>query len=83
VTSVQIMLPDSLFAALRKAPREVPREARIAASIHWYQQSSLSMERAAETAGMSRPEFLAELARRRVDTFVVDDEDLARELLDA
>lgn len=80
MTSVQIMLPDSLFAALRKAPHEVPREIRIAASIHWYQQSVLSMERAAETAGMSRGEFLSELARRRVDVFVVDEEDLAREL---
>ena len=80
MTSVQIMLPDSLFAALRKAPHEVPREIRIAASIHWYQQSVLSMERAAETAGMSRAEFLAELARRRVDVFVVDEKDLGREL---
>ena len=52
MTSVQIMLPDSLFAALRKAPHEV-RRVWIAASIHWYQQSVLSMERAAETAGMS------------------------------
>ncbi|HEV7488581.1 MAG TPA: hypothetical protein VGQ65_23145 [Thermoanaerobaculia bacterium] len=34
MTSVEIMLPDSLFAALRKAPHEVPREMRIAASIH-------------------------------------------------
>jgi predicted HTH domain antitoxin len=41
------------------------------------------MERAAEAAGMSRPEFLAELGRRRVDVFVVDDEDLARELRNA
>jgi predicted HTH domain antitoxin len=55
---------------------------RIAAAIHWYQQSAISMERAAETAGMSRAEFLAELARRRVDVFVVDEEDLARELDD-
>jgi predicted HTH domain antitoxin len=82
VTSVQIMLPDSLFAALRKAPHELPREMRIAASIHWYQQSVLSMERAAETAGMSRPEFLAELARRHVGVFVVDEEDLGKELRD-
>src|SRR5882672_6752805 len=80
MTSVEIMLPDSLFAALRKAPHEVPREMRIAAAIHWYQQSAISMERAAETAGMSRAEFLAELARRHVDVFVVDEEDLAREL---
>lgn len=33
------------------------------------------MERAAEFAGLSRSEFLAELARRRVDVFVVDEED--------
>ena len=38
------------------------------------------MERAAETAGMDRPQFLAELARRKVDVFVVDEEDLEREL---
>jgi predicted HTH domain antitoxin len=38
------------------------------------------MERAAVTAGMSRPEYLVELARRRVDVFVVDEADLAREL---
>ena len=80
MTNVEITLPDSIFAALRKAPHEVPREMRIAAAIHWYQQSAISMERAAETAGMSRADFLAELARRRVDVFVVDEEDFAREL---
>ncbi len=80
MTSVEIPVPESLFAALRKAPHEVAREMCIAAAIHWYQQSAISMERAAETAGMSRPEFLAELARRRVDVFVIDEEDLAREL---
>ena len=78
MTNVQVSLPDSLFAALRKAPHEVPCELRIAASIHWYQQSALSMERAAECAGLRRSEFLAELARRRVDVFVIDEEDLAR-----
>ena len=78
MTSVEVDVPQSLFAALRKAPHEVGREMRIAASIHWYQQAALSMERAAETAGMTRVEFLSELARRRVDVFVVDEEDLAR-----
>jgi predicted HTH domain antitoxin len=80
MTSVEIPVPDSLFAALRKAPHEVAREMRIAASIHWYQQGELSMERAAETAGMNRVEFLSELSRRRVDVFVIDPEDLEREL---
>ena len=80
MTTLSIALPDSLFAALRKAPHELTREILIAASIHWYQQGAVSMERAAEAAGMSRIEFLAELARRRVDVFVVDEEDLREEL---
>jgi predicted HTH domain antitoxin len=83
MTNVEVTFPDSLLAALRKAPHEVAGEVRLAASIHWYQQSAISMERAAEFAGLSRSEFLAELARRRVDVFVMDEEDLARELRDA
>jgi predicted HTH domain antitoxin len=83
MTDLQISVPESLFAALRKAPHEVAREIRIAASIHWYQQGAISMERAAEFAEMNRREFLGELARRRVDVFVVEEEDLARELRDA
>lgn len=74
MTHVETTVPESLLAALRKAPHELGDEMRLAASIHWYQQGSISMERAAETAGMTRPEFLAELARRRVDVFRVDDE---------
>ncbi|MEW6747565.1 MAG: UPF0175 family protein [Planctomycetota bacterium] len=80
MTHVEVTLPDSVLAALRKAPHEVADEMRLAAAIHWYQQSAISMERAADAAGMSRAEFLAELARRRVDVFVVDDRDLAQEL---
>lgn len=80
MTHVDVAVPESLLAALRKAPHEFALEMRLAASIHWYQQGAISMERAAETAGMSRAEFLAELARRRVDVFVVDEQDLAREL---
>lgn len=77
---VDVMVPDSLLAALKKAPHEVAAELRLAAAIHWYQQGMLSMERAAETADMSRAEFLEELSRRRIDVFTVDAQDLAREL---
>ena len=83
MTSVEVSFPDSLLAALRKAPHEVGHEVRVAASIHWYQQAAVSMERAAEFAGLSRSEFLAELARRRVDVFVIDEKDLTQELGDA
>jgi predicted HTH domain antitoxin len=80
MTELAISIPESLFGALRKAPHEVALEMRIAAAIHWYQQGALSMERAAETAGMDRPQFLAELARRRVDAFVVDEQYLINDL---
>lgn len=80
MTNVEVPVPEALLAALRKAPHEFARELRIAAAIHWYQQGAITMGRAAEAAGMDRPEFLAELARRRVDVFVIDEEDLAREL---
>ncbi len=83
MTQVEVPVSDSLFAALRKAPHELANEIRIAAAIHWYQQGAITMGRAAEAAGMDRPQFLAELARRRVDVFVVDEEDFALELRNA
>ena len=79
VTQLTVPIPESLFGSLRKAPHELAREMGIAAAIHWYQQGQISMERAAEAANMDRPHFLQELARRKVDVFVVDPEDLARE----
>jgi predicted HTH domain antitoxin len=80
MTSVEVTFPDSLFAALRKAPHEIGPEVRVAASIHWYQQGAISMERAAEFAGLALPQFLAELSRRHVDVFAIEEEDLAQEL---
>jgi predicted HTH domain antitoxin len=82
MTRLQIALPDSTFSTLRQAPHELAHEIPLAAAIHWYQQGRISMERAAEVASLSRPEFLAELARRKVDVFVVDIEDLRQELAD-
>ena len=80
MTTVSVQLPDAVFAVLRRSPSEVAEEIRLAAAIHWYQQRAMSMERAADIAGMNRVEFLAELARRRIDVFHVDSDDLRREL---
>jgi predicted HTH domain antitoxin len=77
---LDVTVPESLLAALRKDPVEAAEELRLAAAIHWYQQGTISMARAAETADMCRAEFLAELARRRVDVFAFDERDLAPEL---
>jgi len=83
MTTIQILLPDEILSALKELPGELETELRIAAAIHWYQQGTLSQERAAQFAGMDRADFLAELAKRHVDVFRVDFDDLRREIADA
>jgi predicted HTH domain antitoxin len=53
---------------------------RLAAAIHWYQRGQISQEKAAQIAGLDRTDFLLALAREGVDAFVVDFDDLKREL---
>lgn len=80
MTTVHVAFPDDVFASLRKSPREVEREVRLAAVIDWYRRGLISQGRAAELATISRADFLAELAARRIDVFDVDIEELRREI---
>ena len=80
MTTVTLQLPEDVFSALRKSPDEFVRELRLAAAIHWYSRGEISQEKAATIAGLDRTEFLFALARERVDAFVVDFDDLKREL---
>jgi predicted HTH domain antitoxin len=58
--------PAEVFSALRKSPDEFAREMRLAAAVEWYAEGIVSQGKAAGIAGLSRAEFLDELARRRV-----------------
>jgi len=80
MTIVQVPFPDDVFASLRKSPVEVEREVRLAAVIDWYRRGLLSQGRAAQVAGLSRADFLSELAARKIDVFHVDVEELKREV---
>jgi predicted HTH domain antitoxin len=80
MTTITLQLPDDVFSALRRSPEEFARELRVAAAIHWYERGELSQEKAAQVAGLSRAQFLMELARTKSNAFVVDFEDLKREL---
>ncbi len=73
-------MPDDVFAAMRRSPDEFARELRLAAAVHWYSRGEISQEKAAEIAGLNRKEFLLALAREKVDAFLVDFDDLKREL---
>jgi predicted HTH domain antitoxin len=66
MTIVTIEMPDDVFGTLRKSPQEFSQEMRIAAACHWYSQGVVSQGKGAEIAGLSRAEFISELARRRI-----------------
>ena len=78
--TVTLKLPEEIFSALRRSPEEFVREMRLAAAIHWYARGEISQEKAAQIAGLDRTDFLLALAREQVDAFVIDIEDLKREL---
>ena len=80
MTTLTLELPESVFAATRNDPDHFKQEMRLAAAVAWYQEGRVSQEVAAEVAGLDRTDFLLALARHGHDSFVVDLDDLDREL---
>jgi predicted HTH domain antitoxin len=80
MAKVTLDLPEEGFSALRRSPEEFAREMRLAAAIHWYERGEVSQEKAACIANLDRADFLAALAREKANAFVVDLDDLKREL---
>ncbi len=80
MTKVTLDLPEEVLSSLRHSPEEFVRELRLAAAIYWYQKSLISQEKAATIAGLNRRDFMEALAREQVDVFIVDFDDLQREL---
>jgi predicted HTH domain antitoxin len=80
MTTLTLKLPDEIFSALKRSPEEFGRELRLAAAVHWYSRGDVSQEKAAQIADLDRKAFLLALAREKVDAFLVDFDDLKREL---
>jgi predicted HTH domain antitoxin len=78
--TIEVMLPEDVYLALRKSPREVARDVQVAAAAEWYAEGLVSQGKAAELAGLSRPEFLDELAKRKVPVIQMTVEELKAEL---
>lgn len=77
---ITLKLPEDVFSTLRRSPDEFARALRLAAAVYWYERGEISQEKAADLAGLDRTDFLLALAREQVDAFVVDLDDLKREL---
>ncbi len=78
--TMTIDLPETAFSALRKSPTEFIKEMRIEAATQWYSQQRISQEKGAEIAGISRAEFIDELARRRISVDQVTFDELMEEI---
>ena len=80
MAQVRIELPDAVCSLLQCAPGTLDKELRLAAAIQWYQQGRISQEWAARIAGMDRTDFMLTLSHMGKESFLVDFEDLDREL---
>ncbi len=80
MATVLIELPETVFSALRREPAEFVKEMRIEAATQWYAQQRISQEKGAEIAGISRAEFIDELAHRRIPVIQIGLEELMQEV---
>ena len=80
MTQVTVELPDEAMTALRDDPEHLRNDVKLAAAVTWYQEGRVSQEVAARIAGLDRTDFLLTLARLGRNSFVVEVDDLEREL---
>ncbi len=80
MTRITLDIPKEAFPNRYQSPEELTQAVRLAAAIYWYSRGEISQGKAAQLAGLNRKEFLEVLDREKVDVFLVDFDDLNREL---
>lgn len=80
MTTISIEVPESIFSALRKDPKEFTEELRLLAAIKWYELGQITQGQAAEVAGLNRTEFINILSRYQVSPFQYAPEELEADL---
>jgi predicted HTH domain antitoxin len=77
---VSFTINRDIFSALRQDPEHFVPELRLAAAVKWYELGMVSQSKAAEIAGLSRSDFIAELTRFKVSPFQYGADEIAQEV---
>jgi predicted HTH domain antitoxin len=80
MVTMNLELSEETVETARRAPDEFVRELRFRVAVELYHRAEVSQERAAEIAGMTRMDFLDELASRELDVVILDIDELRREI---
>ena len=75
-----IKYPDALESAVKVTKQEFEQLLRLMAALKLFELGKLSSGKAADLAGMSRPEFFEACGRYRVSVFNYQSEEVAREV---
>lgn len=78
MVQVTVNVPEDFLDA--RNTEDFAKQIQLAAAIYWYAHGDISMGKAAQFSGLTRPEFLDTLAHEKIDVFQVDFDDLEREL---
>ena len=79
MTRIALEIPEETMAALKISEKDIAVELRMAAAVKWYELKTVSQERAAHIAGLSRAEFIDALGRFGVSPFQYGPDEILEE----
>ena len=79
--AIKVDIPEGVFSALWKDPKEFAMELRLAAAVKWYEMGMVSQEQASAIAGLTRKEFIFSIGRFGVSPFQYSIEEIKEELV--
>ena len=80
--SLTIPYTEDLLVAMGGSPAQLERELRFLLAVKLFELRRVSGGKAAEVAGLTKVEFLDEVARMGIPTINLEDDQLADELTD-
>lgn len=81
--ALRIEVDDDVLLGLQRTAEELAVDLRLAAAVKWYEMGSVSQEKAAQIAGLSRSAFIEALGRFGVSPFQESADDIVAALRDA